>query len=72
MGNTCNCIDSKKENGEVNISSIQNDGEFNNEEKVEVRSKGAVHNAKVPSGLPVEQSEVNMIVHHLESTKYFP
>jgi hypothetical protein len=31
MGNTCQCIDNNKENAEVNISSIQND--INQEEQ---------------------------------------
>ena len=63
MGNTCNCIDSKKDKAEVNISSIQNDVEDNNNhlyesENVEVRSKNNVQNTKGTAAMPAEYSEV--------------
>lgn len=78
MGNTCNCIDSKKDKAEVNISSIQNDVEDNNNHlyeshNVEVHARNAPVNGQNPKGsaaMPAEYSEVSFPLIIVERTKY--
>jgi hypothetical protein len=47
MGNTCQCIDNNKENAEVNISSIQND--INQEEQAVHLKNTAEVSSKPPA-----------------------
>jgi hypothetical protein len=55
MGNTCQCIDNNRENAEVNISSIQND--INAEEQAIHEQKIAEVSVK-PSAAPVGNSRI--------------
>ena len=55
MGNTCQCIDNNRENAEVNISSIQND--INAEEQAIETKRMAEVSAK-PSAPPTNSSRV--------------
>jgi hypothetical protein len=47
MGNTCQCIDNNKENAEVNISSIQND--IQQEEQAVLKRENAEVSSKPPA-----------------------